>query len=152
MHKFCHCTSNHIMWLLDCSMSMHLGWVFHILNGDFKPSLSHCWRTLGPLFFTTLLQFIEVCRHSLKHSSLKVPPQHFSQGEVSTLTGSFCCRFAEDRWPHVWLFKMVGGRLHDCKVPKFCVCKTSHKPHLFISVLGMRCLWCFPDQEALKLV
>lgn len=41
-----------------------------------------------PLFFTTLLQLIEVCGHSFVHSMLEIPPQYFMV-EVSTLTGTF---------------------------------------------------------------
>jgi len=52
-----------------------------------------------------LLQFIEVCGHLFMHTSLKEPPQHFSQVEVWTLIGKvqyldsclfqpFCYRFA----------------------------------------------------------
>lgn len=79
-----------------------------------------------------LLQFIAVCGHSFI-CSFKVLPQHFSQGEIWTLTGPlqhldsfvfqpFCCRFVavasiivllhdtiwmklylSDSWPHIWL-------------------------------------------------
>jgi len=38
---------------------------------------------------TTLLRLIDVCQHSFMHSFLKVPPQHFYQFEVWTLTGPF---------------------------------------------------------------
>lgn len=39
----------------------------------------------GLLFFTTLLQFVGICWH-LK--CLEVPPKHFNQVQVWTLTGS----------------------------------------------------------------
>lgn len=52
-------------------------------------SLSHTSlrRNFGPLVFTTLLNFIQVCRHSCLHSSLKVLWHDFIQAEVWILTG-----------------------------------------------------------------
>lgn len=37
-------------------------------------------RNFGPLFFATLLRFIEVCGYLLMHSSLKVPSHHCPLG------------------------------------------------------------------------
>lgn len=47
--------------------------------------------------FTVLLNFIEVCRDVFKHSSLKVPPKHFSQVEVGALVGGGESRVCNDR-------------------------------------------------------
>ena len=58
------------------------------------------------LFFTTLLQFMEVLGYSFMHS-FKVPQQHFIQVDTWTLTGSLrhfdsflfpscCCSFVSD--------------------------------------------------------
>jgi len=68
-------------------------------------SLKSFWGNFGPLLFTTFHHFFEICGPLLMHSSLKVMPPHFHQGEAWTLTGSarhldsvifqlFCCRFA----------------------------------------------------------
>lgn len=56
------------------------------------------------LYFTMLLHFIDVCRHSFLHSCLKASPKHFNQIEVWTQAGPlqhlysfhfqlFCYRF-----------------------------------------------------------
>ena len=43
-----------------------------------------CCRCLAALFFIMLLQFVEICRSSFIHSSLKVLPQHSNQIEIWT--------------------------------------------------------------------
>ena len=82
--------------LTACSATFSNRFLYDII------SLSHHCRGR---FLTTLLQFIEVCGYFSVHSSLKVPPQNFSQVEVWILTGplqhlnsflfpTFCWRFA----------------------------------------------------------
>lgn len=42
---------------------------------EYFVSLTSLWRNLGPLSFTTLLQFVEVYRHSLMHISREISPE-----------------------------------------------------------------------------
>ena len=63
----------------------------------------------GPLFFTILLQFIEVCRYLFMHSYLKLLGQHFNQFEVWNLTGP-------------WFFSFSGILL------EICCCVWDHCP------------------------
>lgn len=57
-------------------------------SNNFKWSFSiwRLWRNFPPIFITIWLHCIEACRHSFRHSSLKVLPHNFNQDEVWTLT------------------------------------------------------------------
>lgn len=47
-------------------------------------SLWSLWGDFGPLFFITLLHFIQLCEHLFMHCSLKIQPQHFNEVDVWT--------------------------------------------------------------------
>lgn len=102
------------------------------------------WRNSGPLFFSTLLQFIEIYGHLFMHSTIKFLLQHFSQVKIWTLTmPSFFFSFQPFRLAPVqtyscqgdaltfssdsFLYRWVHGWLRDCKVPGSCGCKNKHK-------------------------
>lgn len=94
--------------------------------------------SFGQLLFTALAQIIEVCGHLFVPSSLKVPPQHFSQTEVcSSLILFFfshsvgdlrlcfglitCCMTQFESSFHTWHYTVeYRGSLSDCKLSRSC--------------------------------
>lgn len=83
----------------------------HCIPSDI-PSLPHFSHTKNKnkkspnetvIFFTTLRQFFEVCRHSFIHSSKvnsKASPQHFNQVDVWTLAETLLLLICNSAWDH----------------------------------------------------
>lgn len=124
-------------------------------------------RVIMENFWPTLLLS---CRHLSMHSSLKVPPQHFSQLQVWTLDQRlYFFTFSDSvvnlplclgsllhhsllakhgRWPHIRLYKYCGTQrilcqFNDCIIPRACGCQQNLNHHPSINVLsgGMRCFF-----------
>lgn len=103
-------------------------------------------KNCAPLFFTTLLQLIEVCGHSFVHSMLKIPPLYFVV-EVSTLTETFHTliififnHFLVDLLLYLSFIFQIDDLTFD---PRSFGCKTSpnHNPPLGLAVCAkMLCL------------
>lgn len=124
-------------------------------------------RVIMENFWPTLLLS---CRHLSMHSSLKVPPQHFSQLQVWTLDQRlYFFTFSDSvvnlplclgsllhhsllakhgRWPHIRLYKYCGTQrilcqFNDCIILRACGCQQNLNHHPSINVLsgGMRCFF-----------
>lgn len=124
-------------------------------------------RVIMENFWPTLLLS---CRHLSMHSSLKVPPQHFSQLQVWTLDQRlYFFTFSDSvvnlplclgsllhhsllakhgRWPHIRLYKYCGTQrilcqFNDCIIPRACGCQQNLNHHPSINVLSGGMRWVF---------
>lgn len=139
-------------------------------------TITSLWRNFGPLFFTVLHQFIEVCRDLFMSSSVKVLHQCLNQVEVWTsdcwgtlilcFFQSFSWRFAAllgiivllcdpvwsklylwHRWPHVSIeYFDIQFMVHS--VTGRC---PNHHPSTTVLTAGLRCLG-IPIQKLFDLI
>lgn len=91
------------------------------------PSLKSLCKDFGSLFFTTLLQFIEVGEHSFLCNTLKV---RFFQLEVWTMTGH-CSPFILS----LFILSVVELRVSLGSLP---ICLTQYGPNLMHHINGLR--------------
>lgn len=132
------------MLLLVCTWSWYTDWTScSSTNSRFPVGLSHITvESSDPLFFTALLQLIEVCR--IIHAQLREGPTTAShtvtaplQQLHSFLFQPFCCRSAA----------VLGSSF--CWWPSWVHASADRRPHAVTlwlrhrAVVGVRCLCCY---------